>query len=331
MPATLPFQAPMPSADPTVGELIRLYLSLEAKVETRRAVRSWREAERVLKRFSAAFGHLRVSECGKGQLRIWIEGNQSLRSDWTRGRWCRTVQRAFNWAVEEMDLIPRNPFKGVRYRKGKRGRPLSEEEFAALYGAADRWFKPVLQFCRLTGARPGEMASAKWSDLHLDEQTRLAWISLAEHKTSHREDSKPRIIALPPAIVDLLIALRERLNDYLPGLEPEHIFRNSKGQPWTRNAIGLRMARLKKRTNLPADAKLYGCRHAFATGAIRAGVAIKDLADLMGHASTQMTEHYLHTEGDHARLAELAGKAVGALAPCDERPASSQPADPAAR
>lgn len=309
MVATLPFIAPMPSSDPTVGELIRLYLSLEAKVETRRAVRSWRECERVLKHFRAAFGHLHISECRKGQLPIWIDRNPGLKSNWTRGRWCRTIQRLFNWGCEDMELIARNPFKGVRYPKGKRGRPLTDDEFSAVYKAADDDFRPVLEFCRLTGCRPGEMASATWDDLHSADGA--AWISLAEHKTSDREDAKPRIIGLPSSIVAMLAQIRKARPVAL--FVPDQIFLNSRGEPWTRNAICLRFARLRKRCGLMADARLYGCRSAWCTAAIRAGESLKTVSDAMGHASTKMTEYYAATAQDYSRFAELTERVAKGL------------------
>jgi site-specific recombinase XerD len=40
------------------------------------------------------------------------------------------------------------------------------------------------------------------------------------------------------------------------------------------------------------------------------GVDIKTLAELMGHRSTQMTEHYCHLAGHQAHLAAAMQKAV---------------------
>lgn len=306
----LSFPQQMPSGDPTVGEIIRLYLSLEAKVDTRRAKRAWQERERILLHFDSAYGSLRVSECTKAHLKIWIESNPRLRSDWTRGRWCRTVQRPFNWAVDEMDLPIRNPFKGVRYRKGRRGRPLSDAEFQALARLAGPVFEPVVRFCRLTGARPGEMSQARWDDLRIDEASGTAWITLREHKTSDREDARPRVIGLSRAALELLLTIRRGLGVF-PGLEPEHIFVNARQQAWTRNAISLRMRKLRAKAGLPPDAKLYGCRHAFATEAIVNEIELKDVAELLGHSSTRMTEYYVHLAGQHQRLSALADRAGG--------------------
>lgn len=309
---TLPFPAPMPSADPTVREVIGFYLRLEAKIETRCTKRAWEERERILRAFAAVHGELHISECKKAHLIVWIEGNPRLKSEWTKGRWCRTVQSAFNWACDKTDLIAKNPFKGVRYKKGKRGRPLTDAEFAGLVAAAGKVFEPVLCFCRFTGARPGEMAAATWADVHGSLESGRAWIILREHKTSHVEDAKPRVIGLGPAACQLLLDIRRSLN-CLPGLEPEHVFNNSRGKPWTRNAINLRFANLRKRLNLPADAKLYGTRHAYATHAIKTLRDIRGVSRLLGHQGTAMTEHYLHDDPDGLEVAELAANATAGL------------------
>lgn len=314
MPASiLPFPTPMPGPDPTVREIVGLYLSLEleAKTSTRPAKHAWEERERILRKFQDQFGDLKLSECRKGHLRIWIEQNPALKSDWTRGRWCRTVQRVFNWACDGLDAISKNPFKGVRYPKGKRGRPLTDAEFAQLLAAAGKEFQAVLRFCRLTGARPGEMAAAKWSDLEVDTETGRGVIILQEHKTSHVEDAPPRVIGLGREVIELLDQVRRALGVF-PGFEPDHIFLNSRRKPWTRNAIALRMGKLRKQCGLPADAKLYGLRHAFATRALERGVALKDTSELLGHTTTRMTEYYVHlTQKRRNRLSGLADRATG--------------------
>lgn len=308
--SVLPFPMPMPGADPKVREVVGMYLSLEAKIETRRARHAWEERERILRKFADQFGDLKLSECRKAHLKIWIENNPNLKSDWTRGRWCRTVQRVFNWAHDELDVIAKNPFKGVRYSKGKRGRPLTDAEFEKLLTAAGKEFVAVLQFCRLTGARPGEMAAAKWSDLEIDTETGRGVIILREHKTSHVEDAQPRVIGLGREVVELLDRIRRGLGVF-PGFEPDHIFLNSRRKPWTRNALSLRITKLRKVTGLPADAKLYGLRHSFATGALERGVEIKNVAELMGHTTTRMTEYYAHLTGKRRdRLSGLADRAT---------------------
>ena len=79
----------------------------------------------------------------------------------------------------------------------------------------------------------------------------------------------------------------------------------------------------------PKDLVLYLARHRFGTEVLRAGVPLKDVADLMGHASVTTTEIYLHHD-----VAELASKQdrVPELGPpeADRDLAGGEKEDPAA-
>jgi site-specific recombinase XerD len=107
-----------------------------------------------------------------------------------------------------------------------------------------------------------------------------------------------RRVPLHPVVLKLLIFLR-RL-----GLPGERVFLTQRGTPWNRSNLGLRLRRARQAAGLAADAKLYGLRHAFGTRSIVNGVDIKTLAELMGHTTTRMTEHYLHLSGQRAHLAD---------------------------
>jgi len=77
------------------------------------------------------------------------------------------------------------PFKGV---KGQRIRFLSLEEQGALVRGCDDEFRPLVQGALLTGARYGELAAAKVSDLDLTGGT--LWVD------GKGQDSRPRYIVL---------------------------------------------------------------------------------------------------------------------------------------
>ena len=81
------------------------------------------------------------------------------------------------------------------------------------------------------------------------------------------------------------------------------MFLTPRRTPWNKNSLGQRLRRARQVADIPADAKLYGIRHAFGTRAIIvSAVDIKTLAELMGHTSTKMTEHYVHLTTQHPHL-----------------------------
>ena len=290
---------PAPESDrPTVVSVIEAFL---AHAERHLDPRSYYERQSVLQRFADAHGFREVADCKPFHLTRWLDANTGWKSDWTLSTVVATVKRPFDWAVKQ-GLIPTNPFRHVNHRPGAPRRPITDEVFQALLrgapGRRGRRFRQALIFLRFTGCRPGEMSELKWSDIDPDS----GFIVLQEHKTA-KEVRKPRIVPLVPVVVRLLIHLRRHSRG-------EHVFLNERGNPWNRCSLSLRIQRCRQRQGIPADAKLYGVRHQFGTAAIVRGVDIKTLAQLMGQASTRMTEHYLHLAGEREHLEQSMRRAT---------------------
>jgi integrase len=182
---------------------------------------------------------------------------------------------------------------------------MTDEEFTALLVACEgrktkqspspaERFREVLRFLRYTGAKPCEAGCLRRDQVDCGN----AVIAMERHKTARTQRTKkPRIIPLHPEVVWLLLTIRQR-NE--PG---PYVFRNHRGTPWNRSSLSLRVQRARKKAGIPDGAKRYSIRHSFATRSIINGVDIKTLAELLGHSSTRMTEHYLHLAGQRAHLA----------------------------
>jgi len=97
------------------------------------------------------------------------------------------------------------------------------------------------------------------------------------------------------------------------------------GKPWTKNALCLRMRRLRKRAGIKPNEQgeqfvLYTCRHTFLT---KAGadprVSGSMLRGIAGHTNSATTDRYIHTdEADVAQAGRdvadgLSGKASAAV------------------
>jgi integrase len=122
-------------------------------------------------------------------------------------------------------------------------------------------------------------------------------IVLPEHKTRRTQRKpKPRMIPMHPVVVKLLRSIQKRR-------EGQFVFQTHRLTPWTKNTLAQRVMRARRKAGIPDDAKLYGVRHAFGTRGVVNGCDIKTLAELMGHTTTRMTEHYLHLAGQREHLA----------------------------
>jgi integrase len=293
------------AADPvpawaTVSHVVNAFLAY-SRGEHSADTAAWHKS--LLAPFVERFGKLRVTRLRKKHVRAWVrdKGYNPTSANKAIG----VLKRAFNWAVEE-EHLPRNPIAHVKKPKPlSRNRVVTPEERDLILGAIkDAAFRRFVLAMTLTGCRPGEVARVTAADCDL---TTGVWV-FARHKTV-KKTGRPRVVYLPPAAVDLsreLVASR-----------PEGpLFLNSRGRPWTRNAVRIRFRNLRKKFPALKGVIAYAYRHSFATTALENGVGIAQVAEMLGHRSTDMVMRvYGHLGQRVEHMREQAAKAAGAAAP----------------
>lgn len=199
------------------------------------------------------------------------------------------------WGLRSMGSNPCHLVS--RFREVPRRRYMTRDELAAISNALKKREKQepysvaFIRLLMLTGARSGELASAKWADL--DGQR----IVLQEHKTD--KDGHPRVIQLPKAAMEVIASLPERLpsDTILTIKSPKRLWdlvRQEAGCP---------------------DLRMHDLRHSFASLALGAGYTLYQIGELLGHKSEGTTKRYAHLMDEAASAAaeEVASTIAGKL------------------
>ena len=194
------------------------------------------------------------------------------------------LSKMFNYGIRPLKIAKDNPTKGVaRFAERKRKRYMKGEEAAKiaeiLHNERDANPQSVafIYLLILTGARSGEIAAAKWSQLDGSR------ITLAEHKTDG--GGEDRIINLPQAALDVLEKLPKGKGT-ITGIKSPKNF-------WDR---------VRKEAGCP-DLRLHDLRHSFASAAISAGYTLAQIGELLGHNNAQTTQRYAHLMEEAASAA----------------------------
>ena len=227
----------------------------------------------------------------------WIA---SFNSSTTKHNVVAIAQRMFNWAVDEQYLTFSPIGKMKKPASLKRNIVYTPDQWEQIKEHATGSLLDLLDFIWLTGCRPQEVRTLSACHLHGD----MVIFPPVESKGK----THSRVIYLIPQSRAIL----ERLSAQHPS---GPLFRNSRGIPWTKDAIKCRLTRISKKVGFRVIA--YGARHSFATNALIRSVDTVSLSHLMGHQSTRMINNYSHLVNNVSFLQQQARHAAGFSAPAD--------------
>jgi len=185
-----------------------------------------------------------------------------------------------------------NPARGVeKFHEEKRHRWLSDAELTRLTDALDRHPNQLaanaIRLQLLTGARIGEVLSAKWVDIDFG---RGVWIKPSHHTKQKRTEHLP----LSGAALDLVSQLQEtaeEASEYLfPGRNP------------LRPLVDLsRFWKTILSISEIEDYRIHDNRHTHASHLVSSGMSLAIVGRLLGHTNPMTTQRYAHLADDPLR------------------------------
>lgn len=158
----------------------------------------------------------------------------------------------------------------------------------------------VLALC--CGLRRGELCGLRWDDIDLQQciiTVARQRITLADGRTviaPPKSRSSARTLAIPATLATWLAEQRPPHGGYVA-------VSSRAGTPITPSGLDSAWRRAVRDSGLP-PITLHGCRHTCGAAAVRAGVAMRVLQDIMGHNTETVTAQiYAHVDTRAQRAA----------------------------
>ena len=217
----------------------------------------------------------------------------------------KMVSLAIRWGLRQ-DRI--NPCRGAvdRFVERRRGRLISSAEYARLGSAlaeAERTqteHPTLVAFFRLaalSGCRLSEIRTLRWENVNEDRGI----IHLPETKTGEK------VVEITAPVAAVLSALPKDSEWALPAL-------TDASKPLPVGTVEKAWTRIRAKAEL-ADLRIHDLRHGYGATGVTAGVDLRVLQTLLGHATITMTQRYAAVADDPRRdaAAAIAGKIAGAM------------------
>ncbi len=172
---------------------------------------------------------------------------------------------------------------------------LSPQQIAKLFEAPRRsdpcWQRDraLLEMLYATGCRASEVAGLKLHDVHVDEGFAMC----------RGKGDKERLVPLGGRAA---VAYRMYLEEERPGLasraatDPPWVFLSYRGRRLRRERIWELLKKYAARVGAPASVSPHTMRHSFATHLLAGGADLRQVQEMLGHASIATTQIYTHVD-----------------------------------
>jgi integrase len=212
-------------------------------------------------------------------------GEQGVMSSETAAKELRTLKAVLNKAVEWGEGIDKSPAKTVKAPKNLRAAPIhwyTKAELAKLY--RDSKYAPIWKLMANAGLRRAEAQQLRWRDVDLKGEM----LNILSTENERTKSGKWRHVNLSKNAKSALAALKKKtgkLEYVVPRMAGPSLSRAFRLDVEARGLAG----------------SLHSLRHSYGAHLVMAGVPLRTVQVLMGHASFTTTERYAHVGKDHLR------------------------------
>lgn len=291
--------APLPIAEDLADALKRWaqYLKVEKNLSphTLRAYQA--DVQNFLQFLSGHHGQCiainTLSDAALSDFRAWIARRATSGAGAaSRARHLSSVQNFLRWL--DRQGIAHNPYaQAVRRPKlpHKLPRPLAEEQALTLarHTGADRWqdLRDRALFTLLYGC-----------GLRIEEALGLTIADLPDHDAL-RVTGKGRKQREVPMLPEVRAAIAHYVSACpYPATPSRALFLGARGQKLNQGVAQRQLRHVRGALGLPESATPHALRHSFATHLLSGGANLREIQDLLGHASLSTTQRYTEVSTD---------------------------------
>ena len=283
---------------PTVSLLAEQYLTEHAIPKKRPG--SVRNDRSMLERYILPkLGDLKVIEVTHQHIQKLH--NQMRDTPYQANRTLALASKMFQLSVR-WGMRSDNPARGVeKYVEEKRDRRLSDAELQRLLMALsehpNQTAANAIRLQLLTGARIGEVLTAKWEDIDL---VRRVWTKPSHHTKQKRREHLPLSSATTALLSEMQVSNRLNSSWLFPGRDPEQPYKDLKGF-W----------RSITKSACLENYRIHDNRHTHASHLVSSGLSLPIIGRLLGHTNPSTTQRYAHLADDPLRqAADVMGKKI---------------------
>lgn len=179
---------------------------------------------------------------------------------------------------------------------------LSPEQIERLLsspGSRDACFRrdrSLLELLYATGCRASELSNLKLADFHPEQS----------HCVCSGKGGKERIVMLNPRAIEAIASYREHERPELAkrageGNDPPWLLLSYRGRRLRRERIWELLKRYIRRIGAPDEISPHSLRHSFATHLLAGGADLRQVQEMLGHASIATTQIYTHVDHSHLK------------------------------
>ena len=272
---------------PTLNDFVQdSYLPYVRK--TKRSARDYESKLRL--HLLPAFGNMRLSDITSRDIDLYRIDIAESHCDATANRHLSLVSNIFSTAIK-WAVVDSNPCSRLHKLKESSSawRTLDDNEFSRLYASLMReksvTAASAILLLAFTGLRLREVLNARWEHLNIEDRT------LFLH---HTKTGKTRHVVLNELAMRVINGLKRV--DSSPWLFA------ARDPLKPINTVRKCWLRVLADAEVP-HTRIHDLRHGFASAAVRAGVPLYEVQQLLGHATSVTTQRYAHLSNTTLREA----------------------------